>query len=764
MAGSTRKRYLILSVAAAVACGAAVSLFFAAHFLVFLSVSLAVFAMQSLIVGRSVRGMIEQLDALQTLFNIMPAGLTIMGPDRSVQRTNKALADILGLTEEQLRQGSFRARTYLRGDGRPFPSEEFPTVRALADQREVPGVEIGVVREDGTTIWTQVSAAPLPDGRVVAVTLDITDRKRVERELTLFRTLVDHSPDAFYIVDTETGRILDANEQAERMLGYTRDELLRMRILDISAEVTSEAEWRNVIASLRSAGSRVWESRHRTKNGAVIPVELSVRRHPVGGRSFNIAVVRDITERKKVERDLRIKDNAIETSITGIAISNMDGVVTYANKAYAKMLGYDGPEEIVGRPASDFSETAGAAEEIRKTLRATGGWTGEVPGRTKGGGLVPRIMSASLVTDADGAPISILGSFLDISRRVQAERLLRESEELLRRAQRVARIGSWELDLVGNKLIWSDEIYRIFEIDRDRCGASYELFLEVVHPDDRDLVNRTFQGSVRDRAPYSIAHRLLMADGRIKHVQELGETSYDEAGRPVKSFGTVQDITSQKAVEEQVAASLREKETLLREIHHRVKNNLQVISSLLYFQAKKMRDPEGLAALRDGQDRLRSMILVHEKLYRSRDLANIDFGDYVRTLTEQTLESHASLRRKVAVEVDAQQVLLPIEIALPCGMILNELLTNIAKYAFPGDRTGRVTVSSRSGGDRLTMAVQDTGAGLPADLDVSVPQTFGLQLVRNLAQQLGGTVVIERAGGTKVTIDVPVGNEYGGGR
>ena len=136
--------------------------------------------------------------------------------------------------------------------------------------------------------------------------------------------------------------------------------------------------------------------------------------------------------------------------------------------------------------------------------------------------------------------------------RLHAEEALRESEQRLAQAQRLAHIGHWELDLISNVLLWSDEVYRIFEIDPGRFGASYEAFLNAIHPDDRPAVDAAFANSVKNRAPYAIDHRLLFADGRVKFVREQGETHYDQDGSPLRSIGTVQDITERKKAEEEL--------------------------------------------------------------------------------------------------------------------------------------------------------------------------------------------------------------------
>lgn len=352
--------------------------------------------------------------------------------------------------------------------------------------------------------------------------------------------------------------------------------------------------------------------------------------------------------------------------------------------------------------------------------------------------------------------VVVLGFNLAVRRRVVVRTAeLRASEARLRDAQRMGRIGSWEHDLTSGALTWSDEIFRMFAIDKGRFGASYEAFLAVIHPDDRDMVDKAYSDSLVGRRPYEIVHRLRMPDGGIKWVQERCETDFDGDGKPLLSRGTVQDITAIKEAQIRLADSLREKDTLLREIHHRVKNNLQIISSLLYFQAQKVNDPADLAAITDGRDRLRAMMLVHEKLYQSADLSRVDFGSYVRSLVRQLAESHAPRDGRIATRVDAGEHTLPLQIATPCGLLVCELVMNAFKYAFPDRRAGEVSVRIAGADGRLAVTVADDGVGLPAGVETDAGGSFGWQLINNLAAQVDGAVAVARGAGTAVTVSFP---------
>jgi two-component sensor histidine kinase len=213
------------------------------------------------------------------------------------------------------------------------------------------------------------------------------------------------------------------------------------------------------------------------------------------------------------------------------------------------------------------------------------------------------------------------------------------------------------------------------------------------------------------------------------------------------------EIDERKLVEEQAKSSLKEKEILVREIHHRVKNNMQIISSLLNLQSQYVKDKESLEMFRESRNRILSMAFVHEKLYQSEDLAKIDFDGYIRSMTQHLLRTCSIDSSAVKLNVNCSDVLLSIDMAVPCGLIVNELISNSLKHAFPEGEKGEITIDFHPDGDnRLTLVVSDTGIGLPEDIDISGAKTLGLQLIKDLVDQLRGTLEIERDGGTAFRI------------
>ena len=254
------------------------------------------------------------------------------------------------------------------------------------------------------------------------------------------------------------------------------------------------------------------------------------------------------------------------------------------------------------------------------------------------------------------------------------------------------------------------------------------------------------------------ARELVLGDddhGRIYDVRLFAQLGWhDEVAGQV---AVLRDITASKRAEAQLRASLRQKEVLLKEVHHRVKNNLQVISSLLYLQSCNAGSPATSSMFQESQNRVRSMALVHEKLYQSSDLARIDFADYAGSLAAWLFQSFGTDPNRITLKVQVDQVHLSIDHAIPCGLIINELVSNSLKHAFPNGQGGQVRLECRADGGRVELLVADNGVGLPSQFDVHNPATLGLSLVHKLVQQLDGNLQLDNHGGTAfvITFSVP---------
>ncbi|MGE5498230.1 MAG: sensor histidine kinase, partial [Syntrophothermus sp.] len=276
--------------------------------------------------------------------------------------------------------------------------------------------------------------------------------------------------------------------------------------------------------------------------------------------------------------------------------------------------------------------------------------------------------------------------------------------------------------------------------------------INFVHPSSVVLVNKRIRDMLTKNIMVPFAEETFMdVEGNAIEV-ETAAIATTFRGKPAIQV-IVRDISERKKREEQVKASLYEKEILLKEIHHRVKNNLQIISSLLNLQSEQIEDERALALFNDSRNRVKSMALIHERLYQSHDLAHVDFAEYINELSRFLYRTYVTNEQRVGINVDTENIFLAIDTAIPCGLIINELLSNALKYAFPDSDDGLVEVKFKNAeGDRFELIVQDNGVGLPSDLDFRNTSSLGLQLVVSLVQQIKGEIELDRSCGSRFTV------------
>jgi PAS domain S-box-containing protein len=461
------------------------------------------------------------------------------------------------------------------------------------------------------------------------------------------------------------------------------------------------------------------------------------------------------------------REAIFENMADGMIALDSQGRVAYANPAARSMLDLIGPERWAAAEArTELSVGAGAARrdfDVRRSpLR-------DAPGR------------------ADGQLIELR----DVTAPKAAEEALRVSEARYRNIVETTAEGIWVLAPDATTRFVNQRM-----ADMLRYTAAEMLgrpMIEFVPEDERPALSRALaegldrppaaRGDLRfrrkdgsdlwaivDGSPMygpqgrfdgvtalltDVTDRKRLEDELRRHREHLAElVSERTAALRAANEQLQREIVERESAESRVRAALAEKDVLLKEIHHRVKNNLQVIASLLYLQSKDLAAPAAVRMFADSQHRVRSMALVHERLYRSSDLAHIDFAGYVRALGTHLVRAYATGATRLVVDVP-DDVQLGIDLAVPCGLIVNELLSNALKHAFPGadSAPGVITVAlKRDAAGRLRLSVRDNGVGLPREVDFEAPASLGLQLVHMLARQLGGTVELVPGAGTEVRV------------
>lgn len=418
-----------------------------------------------------------------------------------------------------------------------------------------------------------------------------------------------------------------------------------------------------------------------------------------------------------------------------------DGRIVDVNDAFLLATGHT-RERVIGKTGEDLNLWTHPEEREalrQQILKGESCRNKEVDFSTKSGALVSVLLSADIAT-IDGQPL-MLFTAVDMTQRKGAEKTLRQVHEQLQ-----ATIKALP-DLM-------------FEIDRQGCIHNYyapQHELLYVQPD------RFLGHNVNDVLPVDVCqviHQALAQAVEQGHCSgatysldtpicrkwfELSLAAKGNRHLPESHFiAIVRDITERKRVEDLLTQSLKEKETLLKEIHHRVKNNMQVICSLFNLQTGYINKSNAVALLKESQSRIKSMAMIHETLYSSPELALIDFASYLHRLVDELLTAYRLTPDAIRVAIRVEKVTLGVDKAIPCGLILNELISNSLKYAFPKGQKGEIAIEMKRAQGTYLLRVQDNGTGLPSDVNVENPNSLGLKLVRILTEQINGTVEFVR--------------------
>jgi len=437
-----------------------------------------------------------------------------------------------------------------------------------------------------------------------------------------------------------------------------------------------------------------------------------------------------------------------------------DGTIRLANRAAEALFGF-GPGELAGHEVDELVPPRFRSQHprhrseffARPATRAMGAGR-DLYGLRRDGSEVPIEIGLNPIATADGT--FVLAAIVDLSQRKHLEESLRQSEERLRSVVESAPNAMIMVGEDGAIVLVNSQAEALFGWPREQLlGQPIEVLVperfRAGHPGHR----QHFFGAPTTRA---------MGAGRdLFGLRRDGSEVPIEIGlNPIRTpdglcvLAAIIDITHRKQAEAHMRRSLQEKETLLREIHHRVKNNMQLVSSMLSLQSSCLDEPRYQAVLEACRGRVKSMALIHEKLYLGENLATIDFDDYVRELAMMLANSQGAVRG-VEFAFDTEPITLHIDTAIPLGLILNELVTNAYKHAFAGQRTGRIVIAlQRRGDDRLELGVADDGVGLPESFDARAGVTLGLRVIHSLARQLDGELVIERTPRTHFRLLFPV--------
>jgi len=641
--------------------------------------------------------------------------------------------------------------------------------------------ETVLITKDGEEIPVETNNSLFKmDGKdvILSISRDISERKLAEKALKemekIYHLISENTSDVIWIQDLESNTLTYVSPSIYNLLGFKAEELLNKSPLDvmdpegfhlIAANMTQRIE--ALKSGDESQRTKTEIREYITRDGSTVQAEeiTSLLTNEKGQVSQILGVTRDISERMEAEEALRKSEefnrSIVESSPDCIKVLDLDGKLLMMSEGGQKIMDVDDVNSILNTNLIDFY-----TEEFRPGARraiasardgATAQFIGYCPtlkGKPKWWEVI-----VSPMLDADGKPERLSAVSRDITQRKKDEEKLRWNEDRLKMGMDMAKMVYWEYSTEKDIFTFDDQFYALYGTNADEEGGNLlsgtEYIERFVDPSGYEIMANEFAKTFEIDDPEftgHAAHWMIRADGERRYILVHFKIMYDAKGNKIGTRGVNQDITELKNAEDSLNQSLKDKDMLIKEIHHRVKNNLMIISSLLNLQSNYLKDKESIEIFRESQNRAKSMALIHERLYQSEDLKSIGFKEYITTLANDLYRNYVEDPERVELQLDISDLDIDIDHAIPLGLILNELITNSMKYGFPDDRSGKVFVKFCKEADEYVLRVGDDGIGFPSDVDFKNTNTLGMQLVNGLSQQVDGDLELNTDNGTEFII------------
>jgi PAS domain S-box-containing protein len=655
-----------------------------------------------------------------------------------------------------------------------LPDEQTKSVDIWS--RALAGEEFTVIEELGDSTrarhYYEITYSSIRDAngqRIGAshIAKNVSDRIRIEQALRdseeRFRNAFDYAAIGMALVGLD-GQWLKVNQSLCEITGYSEQELLAMSFQSITHPDDLDIDL-NYAHQLLNGEIRSYqmEKRYIHKQGHIVWVLLngSLVRQPQGQPLHFIAQIKDISDRKQAELEITrsrdLKQAIFNESADAIFLVNPETLLTFdCNRRAVELFEASSPEELIGIEGHTLQRQQFTPEEmavIVEAINTQGIWSKEIEYISKTGRLFWGNLAVKRINVVDQA-VNLV-RVTDITERKQAQK----QQELQAVITNNMAEGICLVRVDDGTIVYANPKFnRMFGYAPGELNGQHVSVVNYASDHiSAEEVNRIITQSVMENGEVTYEVQNVKKDGTPFWCRATtSEFEHPDYGSVL--VAVQQDITEHKQAEEQIKNSLKEKDVLLKEIHHRVKNNLQIVSSLLQMQSRRTQEPQAIEVLRDSKNRIASIALVHEKLYRSEDLANIDFGQYIPDLTTHLFDTYDVSSTTVSLNIQVDNISLQIDTAIPCGLIINELVSNSLKYAFPPPRKGEIQVQFYANNDNnLTLIIRDNGIGIPETFDIETTQSLGLTLVQGLVEQIEGTLELNRSQGTEFKITFPGG-------
>ena len=566
----------------------------------------------------------------------------------------------------------------------------------------------------------------------------MSDNGYSDPALEFYKSIFESSLDAILLTRPD-GTIFYANSSAQKLYGYSQKELCdlgRSGIVD-----TNDPNLQVILDERARLGKSKGELTLIRKDGSKFPADVSTNIFKDKNGNLNtFMTIHDITHRKKAEKKLAKQAIMLANINDAVIGTDENYIINYWNNSAEKMYGYS-KEEIIGQYSIILKPKflTITNDEALKQLETSGTLNVELIHTTKDGRKIIVDSRNQTLFDEMGNRYGMIGINRDITERKKIEEKLKLAGLYNRSLIEASLDPLVTIGPDGKVMDVNMATETVTGSSRDEIiGSNFSDYFTEPEKAKKGYKKVFKEGFVKDY-PLEIQHK----NGHVIPVLYNASVYRDDSGNVVGVFAAARDITKQKKAQEQIKKSLSEKNMLLKEIHHRVKNNLMIISSLLNLESRYIKDKASKDIFKESQNRARSMALIHERLYQSTDLKRIDFGEYITSLSNELFHTYAADSGVIKLKINAENIFLDINTAIPLGLIANELVTNSLKYAFPENMGGKISIDFHPLDDLYEFTVNDNGIGFPEELDYKNTESLGLQLVTNLAEQIDGEIELD---------------------
>lgn len=709
---------------------------------------------------RAEKALRKSEDKYRKLVDIAPLGIMSADAEGWITEVNGMFLKILGASSPEDIKG-----VNLFKHARLISSGIAGDIQKCLEEKQPILKERPFIGSDCRNLWLRYHLTSIPDANgkatgILAIVEDYTELNRAEKELQnserLYRSIFDNAPVSIFQT-TPQGRILSANNEMARFLGYDSPWRLIENVTDIAAQIDVDHGRREQFIQMLEQFGRVddFERAFRKNDGSITwgSIRAQAIKNQEGETTHYDGFIIDITGNKKAGLLLRESQNQInmimDQAPVGIFTIDREGNVTDANQKCLQILGSPGLNFTLDLNIFKIPNLvkSGYVEKIKKLLQKGGSQEMDFEYMSFWGKKTFIRARFAPQFNAQGDPIGAITILEDISRRKKAEEALIASEDKFHKAFQT-----------------TPQIMIITEIEDGK-------YLEVNHAFERLTGYPREQVIGRKVNEMAIVFGASLAGGEYRPIGMKSPVHEIEVEYNCRSgekrdgqlssriiflednpclISIITDITERKNSEKRLKAALLEKDFLLKEIHHRVKNNMQIVMSLLNLQSRKIRSTPVKEAFMESQNRIRAMSLIHQVLYQSDNLAQVDLQQYVTELANDLQRAYGNEGKTIEISIDVGNMKLEIDQAVPCGLIINEIVTNAFRHAFIGCDCGLISISAHlEGSGDVALMISDNGIGIPGNVKPQEADTLGLSLVHGLVEhQLGGILKIESGQGT----------------